>query len=85
MLYSTDGAYVLAASPDGEMFTKRPIVIGRILDSGYAGEQAGGNTGAIVVLSGLREDEKVINEDAFFIDAQRRLQVARGSGDEVMP
>jgi hypothetical protein len=85
VLYSSDGAYVLAASRDGDMFTKRPIVIGRILDSGYAGEQAGGNTGAIVVLSGLQEGEKVITEDTFFLDAQRRLQVARGSSDEVMP
>jgi hypothetical protein len=84
VLYSADGAYVLAASPDGDMFTKRSIVIGRILDSGYVGEQAGGSLGGIVVLSGLREGEKVITEDAFFMDAQRRLQMARGSGDEVM-
>jgi Heavy metal binding domain len=85
VLYSAEGAYVLAAPQDGDMFTKRPIVIGRILDSGYVGEQAGGSLGGIVVLSGLREGEKVITEDTFFMDAQRRLQMARGSGGEVMP
>jgi multidrug efflux pump subunit AcrA (membrane-fusion protein) len=85
VLYSAEGAYVLAAPPDGDTFTKRHITIGRILDSGYVGEQAGASLGGIVVLSGLSEGEKVITEYTFFMDAQRRLQVAHGSGDEVMP
>jgi hypothetical protein len=84
VLYSADGAYVLAAPPDGDMFTKRLITIGRILDSGYVGERAGGSLGGIVVLSGLREGEKVITEYTFFMDAERRLQLAHGNGDEVM-
>jgi hypothetical protein len=85
VLYSAQGPYVLAAAPNEEKFTRRLVEIGRILDSGYVGERAGEGVGAIVVLSGLREGEKVITANTFFVDAERRLQAARGKGEEVMP
>ena len=86
VLYSAQGPYVLAASPGEDAFTKRPVEIGRILDSGYVGGAAGDTAGAIVVLSGLREGERVITRSTFSVDAERRLQAARrGREDEVMP
>jgi len=36
-----------------------------------------------VVLTGLAEGEQVIGGDAFFLDAERRLQAARGKPAEV--
>jgi Heavy metal binding domain len=86
VLYSAQGPYVLAASasePD-DTFTKRPVEIGRVLDSGYVGGLSG-EVGAIVILSGLREGERVITANTFFVDAERRLRAARGRGEEVMP
>jgi len=83
VLYSARGPYVLAASGHEDTFTKRPVEIGRILDSGYVGNRAGGNQGAIVILSGLREGERVVTANTFFVDAERRLQEARGKGEEV--
>jgi hypothetical protein len=85
VLYSAQGAYVLAAPEHGETFAKRLIQIGRILDSGYVGARAGDTVGAIVVLSGLEEGERVIAGNAFFVDAERRLKAARGQREEVMP
>jgi hypothetical protein len=84
VLYSAQGPYVLAASEEDDTFTKRFVAIGRILDSGYVGERAG-QVGAIVILSGLREGEKVITANTFFLDAERRLRAARGRGEEVKP
>jgi hypothetical protein len=83
VLYSGAGAYVLAASPDGRAFTRRSVEIGRILDSGHVAELAGDRFGAIVVLSGLQEGERIIAGDAFFLDAERRLQESRGNRAEV--
>ena len=83
VLYSAQGPYVLAASPEDATFTKRLVEIGRILDSGYVGERAGEGCGAIVILSGLREGDRVITANTFFVDAERRLQAARGKGEEV--
>jgi hypothetical protein len=85
VLYSAQGPYVLAASPQEETFTKRLVEIGRILDSGYVGARAGEGAGAIVILSGLSEGDRVITANTFFVDAERRLQAARGKGEEVMP
>jgi hypothetical protein len=76
---------VLAAPREGDPFARRPVDIGRILDSSYAAGVSGDSVGAIVVLSGLHEGERVITGDAFFLDAQRRLQVARGQAAEVTP
>ncbi len=87
VLYSAEGSYVLAAAPGDDTFTKRLVEIGRILDSGYVGGRAGSSAGAIVILSGLSEGERVITANTFFLDAERRLQAARGSGsgNGVMP
>jgi hypothetical protein len=85
VLYTAGGPYVVVVSPDGKTLTKRSIEIGRILDSGYVAEQSSDRFGAIVVLSGLRENEKVAVEDTFFLDAERRLQEGRVMGLEVMP
>jgi Heavy metal binding domain len=79
VLYSAQGAYVLAASEHDETFTKRSVRIGRILDSGYVGGRAG-EVGSIVILSGLNEGDAVIAAHTFFVDAERRLQAARGTG-----
>jgi hypothetical protein len=76
VLYSASGAYVLAASQPGQTFARRSIQVGRILDSGYVGSLAGADRGSIVVLSGLREGERVIAGYTFFVDAERRLREA---------
>jgi hypothetical protein len=83
VLYTTEGPYVLAATTDGGPFASRPVEIGRILDSAYASGVTGDSVGSIVVLSGLREGEQVVAADAFFWDAERRLRLARGQGEEV--
>jgi Heavy metal binding domain len=83
VLYSGAGAYVLAAPPDGHIFTRRAIEIGRILDSGYVAGSVDGRYGAIVVLSGLSEGERVVVEDTFFLDAERRLRATHGEPAEV--
>ncbi len=85
VLYSGAGPYVLAAPPGGYTFARRPVEIGRILDSGYVAQLAGDRFGAIVVLSGLQEGEQVVAGDTFFLDAERRLQEARGNPAEVTP
>jgi hypothetical protein len=83
VLYSAQGPYVLAASEHEDMFARRSVEIGRILDSSYVGAHAGGTEGAIVILSGLREGDRVVTANTFFVDAERRLQAARGKGEEV--
>jgi hypothetical protein len=83
VLYSGTGAYVLAAPPGGHTFTRRDVEIGRILDSGYGASLVDDRFGTIVVLSGLKEGEQVIGGDAFFLDAERRLQASHGSPAEV--
>jgi hypothetical protein len=85
VLYTAEGPYVVAVSPDGKALTKRPVEIGRILDSGYVAEQSSDRFGAIVVLAGLHESEKIAVEDTFFLDAERRLQEGRTMGPEAMP
>jgi hypothetical protein len=83
VLYWADSPYVLAqvanvANVDGrDRFEKRRVEVGRILDSGYEAERAGRSEGATVILSGLREGEKVIAGYAFFNDVDRRLREAR--------
>jgi hypothetical protein len=81
VLFSAGGPYVLAASGDGDPFAKRPVEIGRILDSSYAAGVSGDNIGAIVVLAGLRAGERVVAGNTFFLDAERRLRLARGQSE----
>jgi hypothetical protein len=84
VLYSGEGAYVLAAPAGGHTFTRRTIQIGKILDSGHVAQLAGDYFGAIVVLSGIKEGERVAVSDTFFLDAERRLQQAQGKPAEVV-
>jgi multidrug efflux pump subunit AcrA (membrane-fusion protein) len=67
VLYSSRGPHVLVEEPDGT-FRQRPVVIGRV-DGGLA-----------VVLSGLHEGEPIVAANAFFLDAERRLQSLRTGG-----
>jgi len=83
VLYSGTGAYVLAAGPDGNTFIRRAVEVGRILDSGYGAGLVDDRYGAIVVRSGLEAGERVVIEDTFFMDAERRLQAAQGNAAEV--
>ncbi len=84
VLYSGDGAYVLAAPAGGHSFTRRSIQVGRILDSGYVAEQAAERLGGVVVLSGLSEGERVVTADTFVLDAERRLRAAQGRAEEIV-
>ena len=59
LLRSDEGPYVLVAGPNERTFSRRPVQIGRILK------------GQVVVLSGLREDERIAVSSAFFLDAER--------------
>jgi hypothetical protein len=83
VLYSGTGAYVLAADGGGDTFTRRSVEVGRILDSGYGAGLIDDRYGAIVVRSGLQAGERIIVEDTFFMDAERRLQAAQGNTAEV--
>lgn len=65
VLYSAAGPYVLAAGPDGVTLRVRRVEVGRTY------------RGLAVVLSGLREGERVVAANAFFLDAERRLQSLR--------
>jgi hypothetical protein len=78
VLYSARGPYVLVRGA-GEEFEKRAVQVGRILDSGYLGAQAGMQSGSTVILSGLREGETVISGYTFFKDVDRRLREVRVS------
>src|SRR5262249_58746971 len=82
-VYSGTGASVRAAPAGSHVFTRRDVRLGRILDSGYGAGLVADRFGAIVVLSGLREGEQVISGDAFFLDAERRLQASHRSRAEV--
>jgi len=84
VLYSGTGAYVLAVPAGGGTPERRPIQVGRILDSGYVADLDLERLGAVVVLSGLDEGERVVTARSFFEDAERRLQAARGSAQEVV-
>ncbi|HZL20448.1 MAG TPA: heavy metal-binding domain-containing protein [Polyangia bacterium] len=84
VLYSGDGAYVLAARAGGHSFTRRAVQVGRILDSGYVAQRAAERLGGIVVLSGLSEGERVVAADTFVLDAERRLRAAQGKPEEVV-
>jgi hypothetical protein len=65
VLRSAEGPYVLVAEEQSLHFSKRHLEIGQVLD------------GHVAVHSGLREDERVVVQGAFFVDAERRRQVER--------
>src|SRR5262249_23501178 len=73
-----------ARAREGVATRRRDVQLGRILDSGYGAGLVGDRFGTIVVLSGLVEGEQVIGSDAFFLDAERRLQASHGNPAEVM-
>jgi multidrug efflux pump subunit AcrA (membrane-fusion protein) len=62
VLPSADGPAVLVVSPNRRGVTRRPIELGRAF-AGYTS-----------VLSGVAEGELVVVMNAFFLDAERRLQ-----------
>ncbi len=62
VLEGVDGSYVLVASPDGKVLSRRSVTIGRVFG------------GLAFVLSGLRPQERVLVRNAFFVDAERRLR-----------
>jgi hypothetical protein len=59
---SSQGPYVLVASGDADTFTKRPVQIGRVV------------RGFVVVLAGVRAEDRVVAGNTFFFDADRRLR-----------
>jgi Heavy metal binding domain len=60
VLQSADGPFVLVLAGRGS-FSRRPVRIGKTPN------------GLAMVLSGLREDERIVVKTAFFLDAERRL------------
>jgi hypothetical protein len=71
VIEGADGPYVLVASSNGRLLTRRPVQVGRVF---------GGMT---AVLSGLKPSERVLIRGAFFLDAERRLR--REATIEVAP
>ena len=84
VLYSGEGAYVLAAAPGTHAFARRSVQVGRILDSGYVADRAAERLGGVVVLSGLREGDRVVAADTFVLDAERRLRAAEGQTEDIV-
>jgi hypothetical protein len=74
VLDGRNGPYVLVASDDGRIFTKRAVALGRVW------------SGLAVVVAGLGEGEPVLAARAFFVDAERRLVDPHGAiGQEATP
>ena len=61
VLPSPAGPYVFAVSTKADVYTKRPVEIGKVLH------------GVAVVLSGLSEGDRIVVGSAFFLDAQQKL------------
>jgi hypothetical protein len=72
VLPSPRGPYVLVAATERGPFVSRPVEIGKVL------------YGVAVVMSGLREGERVVVGDAFFWAAQQRLD-GQGGTSPVTP
>jgi hypothetical protein len=68
VLQSPDGPYVLVFARERGTAAKRSIEVGRTF------------TGVSAVLSGLSLREQVVSVNAFFWDAERRLQLAQHTG-----
>ena len=75
---------MLAAAPGTHAFARRSVQVGRILDSGYVADRAAERLGGVVVLSGLREGDRVVAADTFVLDAERRLRAAEGQTEDVV-
>jgi hypothetical protein len=73
VLQSPGGPYVLAAATELGPFVSRPVEVGKVL------------YGVAVVMSGLREGERVVAGDAFFWAAQQRLEGQAGGMSPVTP
>jgi hypothetical protein len=73
LLYSPEGPYLLAVTGPGPTFSQRKIEIGRI-SQGFA-----------VVLSGLRDGERIAVGSAFSLDAERRIQAGRATTAGLSP
>jgi multidrug efflux pump subunit AcrA (membrane-fusion protein) len=65
VLESPEGPYVLVIGGDRRSASKRPISVGRTV------------TGLAAVVGGLALHEQVVSANAFFWDAERRLQPER--------
>jgi hypothetical protein len=73
ILASPDGPYVLAYVPARRAFSRRPVEIGKAFH------------GVTAVVSGLREREVVVTQNAFFLEAERRLHAGADPLAEVRP
>jgi predicted outer membrane lipoprotein len=74
IVQSATGPYVLVASVDRHTFSRRPVQLGRVL-FGYA-----------AILGGVREGERVVAMNTFFLDAERRWGArAGGAGEGTTP
>jgi hypothetical protein len=62
VLTAAEGPFVLVAAADGRSLRKRPVEIGRTFG------------GMVAVVAGLHHRERVLIQDAFFLDAERRLR-----------
>jgi hypothetical protein len=69
VLESSDGPHVLALAADGKGVIPRPVKLGR------------SPFGLAVVVSGLRENERIAVRNAFFLDADRRLKAGEEPAD----
>jgi Heavy metal binding domain len=70
---SSDGPYVLVASADSHIFARRPVQVGRTV------------RGFVVVLAGVREADRVVVGNTFFLDADRRLRLQAGEAPGASP
>jgi hypothetical protein len=73
ILRSPGGSYVLVASADSRTFTKRPVEVGKTF------------YGSTVILSGLEHRERIIAENAFLLDAERRVRAENRQEMAVAP
>jgi hypothetical protein len=73
VLRSAKGPYALVAGDHDHHFIQRDIEIGQV------------HAGHLAVLSGLREGERIVVGNAFFVDAERRLRHARQAAFEGAP
>ena len=70
VVQSPEGPYVLASTGSGFNFEKRPIEIGETFLK----------QGLVVVLSGLRVNERVVGRATFFLEADRRASAPTAEG-----
>jgi hypothetical protein len=73
VLESAEGPYVLTYSVADRKFAKRLIEVGKVF------------SGLTAIISGVRERETVVEMNAFFMDAERRLRDTPELGPEALP